>query len=88
MKNDATTTILNFVLATMVIICVVFGWLASKRAAEVHALQIAQNQNSLQEVKVQSLVNDVITFNQQYKSPELTRMLQILLTKPAAPKQP
>jgi hypothetical protein len=88
MKNDATTTILNFVLATLVIICVAFGWLASKRAAEVHGLQYAQAQNNLQELKIQSLVNDVNSFNQQAKSPEIARMLQTLVAKPAAAKQP
>ena len=88
MKNDATTTILNCVLATIVIICVICGYLATKRAGQVHGLQIAQAQINLQEYKIQALVNEVNSYNQQAKNPDVTRMLQTLVAKPAAAKQP
>ena len=87
MKNDPMTTILNFVLAIIVIACVGFGWLASKRAANVQNMALVQNQVNAQEVRFQGLVNDVSSYNQQAKSPEIARMLQTLMgNRPAANK--
>lgn len=88
MKNDPMTTILNFVLAILVIAAMGLGWLATRRANNLQnaqqGAQLFQAQLALQEAKFQSLVNDVSAYNQQAKSPEITRMLQTLVSQPAA----
>ena len=75
------TTILNFVLLILVVASVGFGWLATNRTVALQNTMVLQAQINLQEVKLQALVNDVVNYNQQAKSPEITRMLQILTTK-------
>jgi Tfp pilus assembly protein PilO len=78
MKSDTTTTVLNFVLAMLVILGVAFAILAMKRAAKLRAITPVAMQVNGKMMMVQSLVADVNNYNQQAKSPEITRMLQTL----------
>jgi len=89
MKNDSTTTFLNFVLAALVLLGVVFALFNIWR---VHKLRQVQPQAQLQaqafqqdSLKMQALLNDTIVYNNTAKSPELTQLLQILQTPVQAP---
>ena len=84
MKNDATITILNFVLATTVIAGVVCGYLTITRTSQQRALTPVVMQVNSRMMMLQSLVNDVNTYNQLAKSPEINRMLQSVVAKPAS----
>jgi hypothetical protein len=84
MRNDATTTILNFVLATTIIAGVVCGYLSIKRTRDQRNLAPVAMQLNSKMMMVQSLVTDVNSYNQQAKSPEIAKMLQTLLSKPVA----
>jgi len=83
MKNDLTTTLLNLVLATLVILGVLFAILSMSRTRELRQLTsnaAAANQGLM---RAQALANDVATYNATVKNPELTRILQSVQTKPA-----
>lgn len=84
MKNDSTTTFLNFVLAALVILGVLFAILSMMRTREYRAVTPVAMQANAKAMMVQSLVNDVSAYNAQAKSPEITRILQSLQPKPAA----
>jgi hypothetical protein len=84
MKNDTTTTFLNFVLAALVILGVLFAILSMMRAREYRTITPFAMQANAKAMMMQSLVNDVSAFNAQAKSPELTRILQSIQPKPAA----
>ena len=83
MKNDATVTILNFVLATTVIAGVVCGYLAITRTHVQRSVAPMVMQVNSRMMMFQSLVNDVNNYNQQAKSAELSRMVQAVTAKPA-----
>jgi len=78
MKSDTTTTVLNFVLAALVILGVVFAILAMQRTGQLRAVTPVAMQVNSRMMMVQSLVADVNNYNQQAKSPEITRLLQNL----------
>ena len=84
MKVDTTTTVLNFVLAGLVILGVVFALLAMNRTREFRQLNVnaAFANNAL--LRAQGLANDTAAFNAAAKSPELTRILQSIQTSTAA----
>jgi hypothetical protein len=84
MKCETTNTVLNFVLAVLVVSGVFFGLMTILRTHEFRALNPLAIQANAKLMMMQSFVNDVGTYNNQVKSPEITRMLQPLLTKPAA----
>ena len=89
MKNDTTSTVLNFVLAVLVILGVVFAGFSIKRQHDLRAIQqnlqgrmmILQNNTA----KAQQLANDAINFNGKAQNAELARILQSVQT-PAAGK--
>ena len=83
MKNDTTTTVLNFVLAILVILGVLFAVLAMNRTRDLRALSnnAAIANNAL--MRAQGLANDTAAFNAQAKSPELTKILTAIQPKPA-----
>ena len=89
MKNDSTTTILNLVLATLVILGVMFAVLSIWRMRDLRRLQ-PQVQAEMQQVnfvsmKAQALLQDTVAFNATAKSPELTQIIQSVQTpQPAA----
>lgn len=86
MKNDTTTTFLNFVLAVLVILGVAF---TISGIIHQHSLRQIQPelQGRLQMAQVngpraQLLANDVMTYNTKAQSQELARILQSI-TQPA-----
>jgi hypothetical protein len=83
MKSDTTTLVLNFVLAVLVILGVLFGVLAMNRTRDLRSLttnaQIANNAL----LRAQSLANDAAAYNAQAKSPQLTAILTAVQPKPA-----
>jgi len=84
MKNDTTTTVLNFVLAALVMLGVVFALLAMNRTRELRQLSLNATAANNALMRAQALANDTAAFNATAKNPELTRILQSIQTKPAA----
>ncbi len=86
MKNDTTTTLLNFVLATLVILGVVFALMTMWRTQDVRSMQpnlIAQGQRfQVTSARAQALLNDVIVYNATVKNPELARIIQTAESAP------
>jgi hypothetical protein len=80
MKNDTTTTLLNFVLAALVILGVVFALMAMNRTHDVRLMQVTLQQelqkSQAEAGKAQQLLNDVMAYNAQAKSPELQQIIQ------------
>jgi hypothetical protein len=76
MKSETTTTALNFILAVLVILGVVFAIFSIMRTRELRQVTPAAMQINSQMMMIQSLIADVNNYNQQAKSPEITRMLQ------------
>jgi uncharacterized protein YpmS len=89
MKNDSTTTVLNFVLAAFVILGVVFALLTISRTRELRHMQVAlqaqAQKTQITSARAQALLNDVINFNVTAKNPELAQIIQAAQTpQPAA----
>jgi uncharacterized protein (UPF0333 family) len=81
MKNDTTTTLLNFVLAALVILSVVFAYLAIMNTRELRQLSVnAANANN-NIMRVNSLLNDVMAYNSTAKAPELSKAIALLQPK-------
>ena len=80
MKNDSTVTFLNFVLAALVILGVLFALLNIWRVRDLRHLQdqvLFQQQGlQLDALKIQALINDTVAYNAKVNSPELTQILQ------------
>ena len=76
MKNDTTTILLNFILAVLVILGVVFALFSIFRARDLRNVAPVAIQVNSRLMLLQSLVNDVNNYNQQAKSPEITRIMQ------------
>jgi hypothetical protein len=76
MKSDTTMTVLNSILAALVLLGVIFALLSILRTRELRALTPVAMQVNGKMMMIQSLVADVNNYNQQAKSPEVTRMLQ------------
>ena len=86
MKNDITTTLLNFVLAILIAIGVLCAFFSTKwtHDEQVQAQRVGQVRVQIGEI--QSLMTDVNNYNQQAKSQEIVRMLQPLIPKPPGAK--
>ena len=84
MKNDSTTTVLNFVLAALVILGVVFAFLNIWRTRDLRHMQVvlqAQMQRTqITSAKAQQLLSEVITFNATAKNAELAQIIQSATT--------
>jgi hypothetical protein len=85
MKSDTTTTVLNFVLAVMVILGVVFALLSMNRTRELRQLTFNATVANTSLMRAQSLLNDVAAYNATAKSPELTRILGAIQSKTVTP---
>ena len=87
MKNDSMTTFLNLVLATLVILCVLFGirsiWQIHRQRNATALVNIQQMNFQVASVRAQALLNDTIQYNVTAKSPELAQIIQSV--QPAAP---
>ena len=83
MKSDTTTTALNFVLAALVILGVVFTILNMMRTRELRqmqtSLQFRAQAAQVNGSRALALANDVNTYNATAKSPELAKILQSVL---------
>ena len=84
MKSDTTTTALNFILAVLVILGVVFALLSITRTRELRQLTANATLANNGLMRAQGLANDTAAFNASAKSPELTRILQSIQPKTAA----
>jgi hypothetical protein len=89
MKNDTTTTVLNFVLAGLVILGVLFALLNIWRSRDLRhmqtALQVEMQRSQVTSARAQALLNDVISFNNTAKNPELAQIIKSAETpQPAA----
>ncbi len=84
MKNDLTTTFLNFVLAMLVFLTAGFGMLTilrePKLARYIEPVRQAQTRLEL----IQALANETVAYNATARSPELTSSLQTLEQKTAS----
>ena len=84
MKCDTTTTVLNFILAVLVLLGVVFALLSITRTREFRQLTTNATLANNALMRAQGLANDTAAYNVSAKSPELTRILQSIQPKPAA----
>jgi hypothetical protein len=83
MKSDTTTLVLNFVLAVLVILGVLFAVLTMNRQRDLRALSTNAAIANTALMKAQALANDTAAYNASAKSPELTRILASIQPKPA-----
>ncbi len=84
MKSDTTTTILNFVLAVLVILGVVFALLTITRMREFRQLTGNATLANATLMRAQGLANDAAAYNATAKNPDLARILQSIQPKTAA----
>ena len=84
MKSDSTTTVLNFILAMLVLLGVVFALLSMKRTRDFRMLSANATLANSALMRAQGLANDTAAFNAAAKSPELTRILQSVQPPTAA----
>jgi hypothetical protein len=83
MKCETTNTVLTFVLGVCVVAIV---YLVVRTGFQTHELRsLTQRANADQHymLLVQSLYNDALAYNKKNPSPDLTRILQTVQTKPA-----
>ena len=89
MKNDSTTTVLNFALAALVILGVTFAVMTMTRTGHLRQMQItlqAQMQRSqVASMKAQQLLQDAVTYNATAKNPELAQIIRAAQTPAQAP---
>jgi hypothetical protein len=84
MKNDTTITVLNFVLAIMLILGVCFALLAMSKTRELRQLTVNATVANAALMRAQSLANDTAAYNASAKNPELAKILIAIQPKPAA----
>jgi hypothetical protein len=84
MKSDTTTTVLNFILAMLVILGVVFALLSITRTREFRQLTTNATLANNALMRAQGLANDTAAFNASAKNPELARILQSIQPKTVA----
>ena len=91
MKNDSTTLFLNFVLAALVLLGVIFAMMSMSRTSYLRKaqgpVQVKLQQVQAVTMKVQALLNDTAAYNLTAKSPELAQIIQSVQT-PQAPQAP
>ena len=76
MKNDITTTFLNFLLVILAICCVGLAILNLMRTHELGQLQAQAAAAQMVGQRAQALANDVANYNASAKSLELSQILQ------------
>lgn len=88
MKNDPIVTLLNFVLAVLVVLSVVFAcfflWRTHSARELQFRLQGEMQATQMGSMKVQALLNDTIAYNATAKNLELQQIIQSAQT-PAQP---
>jgi hypothetical protein len=86
MKCDAMNSVLTFVLGAFVVLGVIFALRAISGQRDFRALQFQASQSQaglIQLQQLQALVNDIKEYDKLHPSPELTRILDGLQSKPA-----
>ena len=90
MKNDSTTTFLNFVLAALVILGVLFALLGIWKGHDARRIQAQVQMQAMNFQtamgRAQVLLNDTIAYNTTAKSPELAAIIQSVQTSASAAK--
>ncbi len=90
MKSDTTTTALNFTLAALVILGVVFAIMNIFRTHELRqlqsSLQIRAQVAQVNIMRAQALANDVTAYNATARSAELAKILQGAMAPQTAAK--
>jgi hypothetical protein len=76
MKSDPMVTVMNFVLGVLIILGLLFTYLTLTRTRELRSMTLNATAANNNLIRINSLVNDVINYNAQAKSPELTRIVQ------------
>ena len=88
MKNDATTTLLNFVLAVLVILSLVFaGFYVYRTHVALQLQSKLQTESQMTQAgfqRIQALMNEVVAYNSTAKNPELAQIIQSI----QSPQQP
>ena len=85
MKDDTMNTVLHFTLAVLVTAGVIFAIMAMWRARDYRILNLQVNVANYNLMRFQSLANDTAAYNQTKQDPNLTKVLQSLQARPAAP---
>ncbi len=85
MKSDTTTAILNFVLAALVLLGVVFALMVIFNTHTLRQLSSTATADQAILARAQALANDTVAYNATAKNPDMTRILQAIQPKPAAP---
>jgi hypothetical protein len=83
MKNDNITTALNLVLAVLAVLGVIFALQTIFRTRTLRTMQIQATQANTYRMAVDSLAQDTIAYSQKNPNPEIQRILQPALAKPA-----
>jgi hypothetical protein len=90
MKNDTTTTFLNFVLIALVILGVLFGLMTmwKSRLARHIATDVQLRMPAAQATgaRAQQLLNDVMAYYGKSPTPELNQIIRDAQTPPAPAK--
>ena len=84
MKCDSTNCILTFVLGVLAVAGVIFALQTIFLTREFRSLTVQAAMANSSLMQVQSLANDVATYNQKAASPELTKILQSAQAKVTA----
>lgn len=82
MKSDTTNIVLNFILAALVILGVVFALMTITRQRELRQISTNATLANAALVRAQGLANDAAAYNISAKSPELARILDSIQAKP------
>ncbi|MGO8837757.1 MAG: hypothetical protein ACLQAH_11995 [Limisphaerales bacterium] len=83
MKNDNITTAMNLILAVLAILGVIFALQSIFRTRTLRTLQVQATQANGYRMAVESLAQDAIAYGQKNPNPEIQRILQPALAKPA-----
>jgi hypothetical protein len=86
MKCETTNSVLTFVLGVFVVAA---AFLVIRTGIQTHQMRQITGVNDAEKnylIQAQALLNDVTAYNQKNSSPELTKILQIVQTKPAGAK--
>lgn len=86
MKCDTTNTILTFGLGILAVGGVIFALQTIFLTRELRTLTVQATIANTSLLQAQALAGDVLAYNQRNPSPELTKLLQAVQTKPAAQK--
>ena len=86
MQSNTINTVLNFVLATLVLLGVVFALLTIVRVREYRTLSLQANFANNAMMRLQALANDTVAYNQTKQDPNITKLLQAIQGRPAAAK--